>query len=95
MSRAGARRMVPFQAAYSGGRTTDASEGPEILVEELSIIPTASWESGPSPVSWIRDRVIATDISRLVRTIAAAHATGGAAPASQSVAAGAAGTGQP
>jgi S-DNA-T family DNA segregation ATPase FtsK/SpoIIIE len=71
MSRSGPKRLVAFQAAYSGGWTNDEPEPPQLLVEELTLGASVVWtleetESAP------KDRD-ATDIKRLVRTILQAH----------------------
>jgi S-DNA-T family DNA segregation ATPase FtsK/SpoIIIE len=72
VSKSGPGRLVPFQAAYAGGWTTDERDAPEILVQELTLLAPATWES-PAGEPVVRDKN-ATDIKRLVQTIIDADA---------------------
>jgi DNA segregation ATPase FtsK/SpoIIIE, S-DNA-T family len=72
VSKSGPGRLVPFQASYAGGWTTSEREVPEILVQELALTGTATWEP-PAGDPIERDRN-ATDIKRLVASIRGAVA---------------------
>lgn len=67
-SKTGPGRIVPFQAAYSGGWTTDEPPAPEMLVEELAFGVGRSWEL-TEEVEVVAGDENATDIKRLVRSV--------------------------
>lgn len=70
VSKTGPGRLVPFQAGYVGGWTSNESPPPEILVEELVFGGGAEWalpETDAAPID-----PGPTDIRRLVDTIGSA-----------------------
>ncbi|HRV69136.1 MAG TPA: FtsK/SpoIIIE domain-containing protein [Marmoricola sp.] len=76
MSKSGPRRLVPFQAAYAGGWTSDVPEPPELVVESLDLAAPTRWELPAVEASGPKDRD-ATDIKRLVRSILDANDAAG------------------
>ncbi|HEY5230283.1 MAG TPA: FtsK/SpoIIIE domain-containing protein, partial [Galbitalea sp.] len=74
VSKTGPGRLVPFQAAYAGGWTTDAPPRPEILVEELVFGTGPVWEAPEIVPTAASADPGATDIQRIVHTINAARA---------------------
>jgi S-DNA-T family DNA segregation ATPase FtsK/SpoIIIE len=70
VSRTGPAQLVPFQAAYAGGWTSDLPEGPTIEVVTFGFGPRCTWE--PPPPEEPLDPG-APDIQRLVTTIRSAH----------------------
>jgi S-DNA-T family DNA segregation ATPase FtsK/SpoIIIE len=79
VSKTGPGRLLPFQAAYSGGWTTDEPPTPELLVEELTFGAGAVWEvvDDEEPVAGDED---ATDIKRLVASVRGAATEAAIAP---------------
>ncbi len=71
VSRTGPSQLVPFQAAYAGGWTTDQPGAPVIEVTTYGFTPRVSWEreSAGDDASDLG----ATDIQRLVSNLRAAH----------------------
>lgn len=74
MSKTGPGRLVPFQAGYAGGWTSEVAPPADVLVETLVFGPSVTWEvpddsrgateqADPGP----------TDIQRLVASIGTAH----------------------
>lgn len=76
VSKSGPRRLVPFQATYSGGWSSSGIDGPEFAVQRLSIADPSVWERRDAVPEEATDDD-ATDIKRLVRQIVAAHAEAG------------------
>lgn len=73
VSRTGPSQLVPFQAAYAGGWTTDQPAAPVIEVTTYGFMPRVSWEresAGEDSAD-----LGATDIQRLVSNLRAAHLT--------------------
>ena len=76
MSKSGPKNMVPFQASYSGGWTAADQDGPEVVVEELTLQDPRSWRLPDRNVEVVRDEAL-TDMRRLVvHIIAAAQRAG-------------------
>ncbi|MCU1678566.1 MAG: domain containing protein [Frankiales bacterium] len=73
VAKLGPGRLTPFQAAYSGGWTTDDPRLPEIVVDELLIGSNARWEPRVPIAARARDEG-PTDIVRLVATVCDASA---------------------
>lgn len=71
VSRTGPSQLVPFQAAYAGGWTTDKPAAPAIEVASFGFAPRVVWEK-PADDEEIADPG-ATDIQRLVSNLRAAH----------------------
>ncbi|MCW2497075.1 MAG: hypothetical protein JWQ77_2999 [Jatrophihabitans sp.] len=67
VSKTGPGRLVPFQAGYAGGRTTDTPPPPELVVEELTFGSGRLWAPSelPAPI----DDTGPTDIQRLVASV--------------------------
>ncbi|GIG57805.1 cell division protein FtsK [Longispora fulva] len=71
VSKTGPGRLVPFQAGYAGGWTTDEPAPPRIQVEELRFGGGPVWE--PPATEEVPADPGPTDIQRLVAAIAAAR----------------------
>jgi S-DNA-T family DNA segregation ATPase FtsK/SpoIIIE len=78
VSKTGPRRLVPFQAGYVGGWTSDQPPPPDILVEELTLGVSRSWQM-PEDVAPSVDPGD-TDIQRLVACIRRASQEAGMEP---------------
>lgn len=73
VSKTGPGRLLPFQAGYAGGWTTDRPPPAEIHVEQLGFGAGVVWEVAQADTD--RDLDLGpTDIQRMVSTIAAASA---------------------
>ncbi|MEU0880527.1 FtsK/SpoIIIE domain-containing protein [Lentzea sp. NPDC005914] len=70
VSKTGPGRLVPFQAGYAGGWTSDVAAPPEVFVEELSFGRSAVWQVRAAAPS-VTD-LGPTDITRMVRAVQAA-----------------------
>lgn len=71
VSRTGPSRLVPFQAAYAGGWTSERQAVPTIEVTTFGFAPGVRWEK-PDHNEGL-DETGATDIQRLVTNVRAAH----------------------
>jgi S-DNA-T family DNA segregation ATPase FtsK/SpoIIIE len=72
MSKSGPKRLVPFQAAYAGGWTSETAERPAVVVDELSLGAVRAWLAPSTEELVVRDRD-KTDIKRLVRVVREAN----------------------
>jgi S-DNA-T family DNA segregation ATPase FtsK/SpoIIIE len=72
VSKTGPGRLVPFQAAYAGGWTTDAPTPPQIAVEELTLGSRVIWEEPETAEPEVQPELGPNDIARVVVTIQAA-----------------------
>ena len=75
IAKTGPGRLVPFQAAYSGGWTTNEPPAPSIIVRELRFGAADEWQK-PVPLEAPRDPG-PTDLARAVRTISSASTNAG------------------
>jgi S-DNA-T family DNA segregation ATPase FtsK/SpoIIIE len=78
MAKLGPGRQVPFQSAYVGGITSDEPPPPDIVIEELALGTSKTWEE-PDEAGGISTAVVEegpTDIQRMVRTIREAAEAG-------------------
>lgn len=67
VSKTGPGRLVPFQAAYVGGRTTSGQRRPDVVVEELVVGTGRQWQDAEPAAR--DDGHGPTDIARITRTI--------------------------
>jgi DNA segregation ATPase FtsK/SpoIIIE, S-DNA-T family len=79
VSKTGPGRLVPFQAAYVGGRTTSGERAPDVAIEELVIGQGRVWRA-PEPAAAPRAEHGPTDIARITDTIRRASAMAELAP---------------
>lgn len=70
VSRTGPSQLVPFQAAYAGGWTSDKPAAPAIEVATFGFAPRVTWER--TSTEDLKDPG-ETDIQRLVSNLRAAH----------------------
>ncbi|HET7303700.1 MAG TPA: FtsK/SpoIIIE domain-containing protein [Segeticoccus sp.] len=69
MSKSGPGRLVPFQAAYAGGWTSDSPAPPEIGVETLGFGAGEQWELPVLEEEQPEENLGPTDIQRVVERI--------------------------
>lgn len=72
VSKTGPGRLIPFQAAYAGGWTSDEPPPPQIVIEELTLGAKAAWEEPEAAEADVAPELGPTDIARVVSTICAA-----------------------
>lgn len=77
-AKSGPGRLVQFQAAYVGGRTSADTPPPAVLIEELCFGRGEAWKSVAAPAP-ARGEQGPADIDRIVATIGNAAATAGIA----------------
>lgn len=65
-------RVVVFQGAYAGGRSSTRAAGPRVAVETLAFGPGRPWGHVPAPIVPAGEP---TDIARVVRAVRAASAS--------------------
>ncbi|HVV75117.1 MAG TPA: FtsK/SpoIIIE domain-containing protein [Mycobacteriales bacterium] len=78
VAKVGPGRLVPFQAAYSGGWTTDVPLVPPISIRELKFGAASEWEK-PTSAEPVTDQG-PTDLARMVRVISGASTAAGCQP---------------
>ena len=77
MAKSGPGRLVPFQAGYAGGWTSDTPPPPDMLVETLAFGASVPWELPAQPKGDDDADLGPTDIQRVVGTIERARVEAG------------------
>lgn len=78
VSRTGPSQLIPFQAAYAGGWTSEKPTPAVIEIGSLGFGPKTTWEMPSLPETEVE--LGATDIQRIVTTIGAANSAAELAP---------------